>query len=65
MKAVIEKIEIHEITREDARQMRNELHSLELAFNSDKYPKLHELDKLLSGCFDSMHNGVHIIYKRD
>lgn len=63
MKTVIEKIEVHEITREDARQIRNELKSLELAFNSDKYPKLYELDQLLAGCFDNMVNGVHMISK--
>jgi hypothetical protein len=64
MKAIIEEININVITREDARQIRNELHSLELAFNQDKFPKLWELDRLLAGCFDNMVNGVHIISKK-
>ena len=61
MKAEIQQIDILTITREDARQIRNELKSLELPFHLDKYPRLYELDKLLAGCFDNMVNGVHII----
>lgn len=63
MKAEINEINILTITREDARQIRNELHSLELPFNTDKFPKLCELDKLLAGCFNNMVNGVHVISK--
>ena len=63
MKAEIEEINILRITRDDARQLRNELNTLQLAFNTDKYPKLYEFDRLLAGCFDNMVNGVHIIFK--
>jgi hypothetical protein len=68
MKAVIEKIDLHDITRDDARKIRNELNQLTngaLSMYPDKYPALVELDALLNGCFDAMKNGVHIISKRD
>jgi len=67
MKATIEKIDLEDITRDDAQQIRNELNRLSknsLAFSQKEYPKLHELDKLLAGCFDSFVHGVHIISKR-
>ena len=68
MKIEIQEIDIQGITKSDARELRNEIHELtkgNLAFFPDKYPQLHELDKLLAGCFDSAHNGVHFISKRD
>jgi len=68
MKAVIEKIDLHDITRNDALKIRNELSTLTngaLCMYPDKYPALIELDALLKGCFNNMVNGVHIISKRD
>lgn len=68
MKAAIQEIDLHQITKEDARKIRNELNALTngtLAMYPDKYPALVELDKLLSGCFDAFHNGVHYISNRE
>jgi hypothetical protein len=67
MNVKIEKIEIHNITRQEAEGIRNELKLLAggdvLVFNADKYPNLLLLDRLLAGCFDNMVNGVHMISK--
>lgn len=66
MKAVIEEIDLHTITRRDALELRNEINKAtqgNLYFNDD-YPHLKELDQLLSGCFESSYNGVHTISKR-
>jgi len=67
MKAVIEKIDLHTITRRDALELRNEINKAtggSLFFNDD-FPHLKELYQLLQGCFDSSYNGVHTINKRD
>jgi hypothetical protein len=67
MKAVIEEIDLHTITRRDALELCNEINKVtggNLYFNDD-YPHLKELYQLLNGCFQSSYNGVHTISKRD
>jgi hypothetical protein len=66
MKAVIEEIDIHTITRRDALELKNEINKAtggNLYFNDD-FPRLKEFYELLNGCFDSSVNGVHTISKR-
>lgn len=61
MKAVIEEIDLHRITRRDALELKNEINKAtngNIFFNDD-YPRLKELYQILNGCFDSSVVGVH------
>ena len=66
----VEEINVERISRDEARQIRNELMTISngnLEMNPDKYPQLNKLFKLLAGAFDSSYEGVHKVklFKKD
>jgi hypothetical protein len=67
MRLHVEEISLTGITREQARQIRNELLTAtngNLELYPDQYPALNELYKLITGTFESSQHGIHYISKR-
>jgi|WetSurMetagenome_2_1015567.scaffolds.fasta_scaffold1012532_1 hypothetical protein len=67
MRAEIEKINIIGLTREDAKDIRDELRKLtngNLCIMPE-YKKLYALDSLLCGLFNAVTTGVHTIREED
>ena len=69
MNITVEKVNLNNITREDAQELKSELFKMfgddNLVFKQHEFPKLYELKKLLQGCFDEMHSGVHWIERKE
>ena len=65
MKLKVEEVNIERVNRNQAIEIMNELKKAlgdDMVF-SDKYPHLHELYKLLTGAFISVHHNIHFISK--
>ncbi len=66
MKLTVTKVDIEQITSNDALELQNEIHKVTSGklFFTDEYPRLKELFQLLNGAFNSSVNGVHHISNR-
>lgn len=64
MKAVVVKVDIHDIDEWAAKEMLAEFQKLGIVFSTE-YPRLNEFRKILNGCFATMTPDVHYISKRE